>query len=70
MPETVTLKGGPFDGAEVDVTWGTPLLCQGEPVPEGMVARYCKSRERGVYAFREYDRVVMTLPLPGSKDSA
>lgn len=63
---TVLLKGGPFNGTTVKVNdLRTPLLCSGDPVPEGMVARYRPTRERGVFRFREYDRVVGTLPLPG-----
>lgn len=67
MADVVVLRGGPFDGAEIDRDWaaGVPLLCQGEPLPEGMVARYRKSREKGVYTFRGYDRVIGMLPLPG-----
>lgn len=61
---TVTLKGGPFDGAEVKVIGTEPLILTGGDVPEGMVARYRPTREKGVYSFREYDRIVATLPAP------
>lgn len=59
----VTLRDGPFDGAEVEVHWGTPLALEGDPVPEGMIARYRRTNEKGVYQFREYDRLVARLNL-------
>ena len=62
----VTLEGGPFNGAEVEVNWGETLACQGQPLPEGTIARYRPSRRRsdGVYRFREYDRVIASIPWP------
>ena len=61
---TITLRGGPFDGAVVPAPSGrAPLICQGEPVPEGMVARYRRRREKGVYTFREYDRIIGTVAI-------
>jgi hypothetical protein len=59
----VTLRDGPCDGVEVEVSWGNPLAVEGDPVPEGMIARYRPTRERGVYRFREYDRIVGRLNL-------
>lgn len=60
--ESVLLKGGPFDDTWASVEWGTTLICEGKPVPDGMVARYRPTRERGVYRFREFDRVVLRIP--------
>lgn len=57
----VTLRGGDFDGREVWVAGRGPLLLQGGPLPDGIVARYRPSRERGVYRFRELDRIVGTV---------
>lgn len=64
MSESVLLKGGPFDDTWVTVQWGTTLICEGDDVPEGMVARYRPTRERGVYRFRDYDRIVARLQHP------
>jgi hypothetical protein len=62
----VTLKGGPFHDAKVDVSDArSPLICTGDPVPDGMVARYRPTRVRGVLRFSEYDRIVGSVPLPG-----
>lgn len=64
--EHVLLEGGPFDGTHAWVAWGTPLLCEGtrgEPIPDGMVARYRPSRRRGVYRFRELERIVARVPV-------
>lgn len=66
----VLLEGGPFDGAKIDVAWGTPLIVEGAPLPDGMVARYRKTLRRGVYRFRDYDRVVARLPEIGSDEGA
>jgi hypothetical protein len=81
--ESVLLRGGPFDGASATVEWGSTLICEGDPVPDGMVARYRPTRERGVYLyrFREYDRIVFRAlrgvpvatdaygdPMPGAFD--
>jgi hypothetical protein len=63
----VTLKGGPFDGAEVTIGSTGPLLIEGTDVPEGMVARYKSTRGDGsVYRFSEYDRIAVRIPMPGS----
>lgn len=58
----VTLHGGDFDGREVWVTGRGPLLIEGDPLPDGIVARYRPSRERGVYRFRELDRIALRVP--------
>jgi len=64
--QTVLLKGGPFDDTWAEVHWGQALICEGPPVPEGMVARYRPTRDRrsGIYRFREYDRIVLRVPAP------
>lgn len=63
----VTLKGGPFDGTEMESADGrTPLVIEGDEVPDGMVARYRPTREPGVYRFKGYDKIVAKLPLPGA----
>lgn len=62
----IRLVGGPFDGQVVEMENPRgPLVIEGDGVPEGMVARYRPTRERGVLRFREYDVVVARLPLPG-----
>lgn len=63
----VTLDGGPFDGLEVQIVGGGPLAIQGDPVPEGNVARYTATRDKAVYRFRGVSKVVATLPLPGAQ---
>lgn len=69
MPD-VLLRGGPLDGEVVDVPDArTPLLVEGDGVPEGMVARYRPSRERGVLTFREYDRVAGRVTMKGDGDA-
>lgn len=64
----VSLRGGPFHGQTLEVeTFREPLILSGGDVPEGKVARYRPTREKGVYRFREYDRIVGTLPMPGEE---
>jgi hypothetical protein len=63
MTLAVVLKDGPFDGVEIaSVEWGVTLSLDGPPVPDGMVARYRPTRERGVYRFRGYARVLLRVP--------
>jgi hypothetical protein len=65
MPDT-RLIGGPFDGQTVPVSHPRDVLViEGDPVPEGMVARYRPTRGLSAHRFREYDRIVGRLPLPG-----
>jgi hypothetical protein len=66
MSPLVNLDGGPFDGAEVDVSRGTTLNCEGTDVPEGYVARYTPTRDRAVYRFRGFSKVLARLSLPDS----
>lgn len=61
--QEVVLRGGPLDGERVEVSLGSSLLIEGGDVPAGMVARYRPTRERGVYRFREYDRIAHSAPL-------
>ena len=69
--EKVTLRGGPCDGMSVTATvckpWiQSPSLLMEDTATPGMVARYRPSREKGVYTFREYDRVIARVPVPPS----
>jgi hypothetical protein len=60
----IRLVGGPFDGQTVPpyACPSSSLLLEGEPVPEGQVARYRRTRDRDVYRFSEFDRVVLRVP--------
>lgn len=62
----VTLRGGPCDGLAVTATSGRSLLMEDSREP-GRVARYRPSREKGVYTFRGFDRVVWRLELAGEE---
>lgn len=62
----VRLEGGPAAGIEVDVSRGAVLNVEGEGVPDGLVARYTPTRDRGVYRFRGYSKVIARLPMPGA----
>ena len=66
MSPLVKLDGGPFEGAKVDTDRGQTLSLRGRGVPEGHVARYTLTRDRGVYRFRGLSKVLATLPLPGA----
>ena len=70
--QTVLLRGGPLDGQWAEVEWGTTLICEGDGVPEGMIARYRPTRDRrsGIYRFREWDRVVARIPIPSEGPAA
>lgn len=66
MSVKVKLRDGPFAGAEVEVaTLSTPLLAESDEKP-GYAARYRPTRERGVYRFHGWDRIVGRLPAPGA----
>lgn len=74
MPEakqTVLLQGGPMHDRWAEVYWGQSLLVEGDPVPEGIVARYrpTRSRRSGIYRFREYDRIVLRIPGPADRSA-
>lgn len=64
----VTLRGGPYDGQQVPEPSGrwTPLLLEGDEIPEGMVARYKATRDSRVWRFDGYDKIVAKLPAPGA----
>lgn len=66
----VLLRGGPANGARVEVESGTGLIIEGLGVPEGEAARYRPTRERGVYRFKGLTKIVARLPLPGMEDAA
>lgn len=72
--ERVLLEGGPCDGMRITATvckpWNqsVPLLMEDAEQPD-IVARYRPSRRKGVYTFREYDRVVARLPLPEASET-
>lgn len=51
----VMLAGGPFDGHEVPRPSGRSVLVE---IDDGRVARYRQSRNRYVFTFREFDRVI------------
>lgn len=64
----VLLEGGPADGIEVEASGWSPLIIEGHGVPDGMVARYRRKRQRDaqgriVFSFREWDRVVLRVPV-------
>jgi hypothetical protein len=60
--KTVLLSGGPFDGQRVPRPSDRSLLVE---MPDSeMVARYRQSRDRDVFRFREYDRVVVRVAMP------
>lgn len=61
---SVTLRGGPADGLDVTVTYGQSLLLD-DPDDATRVARYRPSRDKSVYTFRGFDRVVVRIPAPG-----
>lgn len=66
MPK-FALIGGPFDGQTIEQDRRpSSLILTGDGVPEGMVARYRPTRAPGALRFREYDRIVGTLPMPKS----
>lgn len=58
MPN-VTLKGGPFDGAIVNVKDGHSLVCD---IENDRVARYRPGRDKSTYTFRGFDTVIARLP--------
>jgi hypothetical protein len=64
---TVKLTGGPFDGAEVPRPNGrwTPINAEGTDVPEGFVACYRPTRDKDVWRFAGYERVLVRIPMPG-----
>lgn len=65
MNSLVKLDGGPFDGAEVEVSRGATLNIEGTQVPDGHVARYTPTRDKAVYRFRGLSKVMARLPMPG-----
>lgn len=58
--DLILLSGGPEDGRRVLRPEGRSLLV--ELSWTDMVARYRQSRDRNVFRFKEYDRVVGRLP--------
>lgn len=71
MPESsqsgsaeVTLSGGPWDGQRVPRPSDRSLLVQDAHEP--YVARYRQSRDRNVFRFKGYDRIVASIPMEGS----
>lgn len=67
---TVTLIGGDFDGKEVEnVHWGQTLVIKGDPLPEGILARYRPTRKKPTYRFKELDRVIGTISLPDGSET-
>jgi hypothetical protein len=68
MSRTAILRGGPFDGAEVEVRERWPhLSTTGDGVPEGHVASYTATRDPNVLKFRGLTKIVGTLALPGRR---
>lgn len=61
VQDRVRLIGGPFDGQTVPRPADRSLLIDGGPVPEGSVARYRMTRDRDVFRFKGFDRIVMRV---------
>jgi hypothetical protein len=67
---TTTLTGGPFDGRTIPIKdYRDSLILEGDPVPEGMVARYRPTRKRGTHRFRGYELIVARIPVGSDHDS-
>lgn len=60
----VRLEGGPADGKVIENYRGGPVLVHSDD-EAGMVARYRPTRDRGVLRFKEWDRVVGSIPIGG-----
>jgi hypothetical protein len=67
VSQLVLLKGGPYDGVQVNVTPRQSLVLESSD-ELGRVARYRPGRERGVYTFRGMDTVVARIPWPPEPD--
>lgn len=65
---TVRLLGGPHEGKVVPRPDSASLIVTGDCVPEGMCARYRRTRDRAVYRFDGWDRIVGSIPMPGGGD--
>lgn len=60
----IPVLDGPFQGIELDYDIAAPASVLLQRDEEGMVARYRYNRQRRGYVFKEWDRVVATVPLP------
>jgi hypothetical protein len=62
---SVRLAGGPADGGVIENSKGGSVLVHSDE-EAGKVARYRPTRDKGVLRFREWDRVVASIPAPES----
>jgi len=51
-PRSILLVGGPFDGRRVIALGKSTLAIEGDPLPDGQVARYRPSRTPDRYTYR------------------
>lgn len=64
----ILLSGGPNDGQYVPRPQSRSLLIEHPKAPE-IVARYRQSKDRDVYRFTGYDRVIASIPWPPDPSS-